>query len=94
MKNKEDIFDKKLSLRGLIFGMAAYTGSSIFGPLVFFGTVGYVLDKLTGRKPLFLLLGILLAFVVTNILIFKKVRILSDKFEKECDKKENNKEKN
>lgn len=82
------LFEKSTSLTGLMLGMAAYTSSSILGPLLIFGIFGYFLDKLFDKSPLFLLLGILLAFILTNILIYKKIKRLSIKFDEQYNKEE------
>ena len=84
---EEKLFKQSKSVPGLMLGMAAYTGSSILGPLLFFGGLGYLLDKWTGKEPLFLLLGILLAFIMTHILIYKKVKRLNKKFDEHYNKK-------
>jgi F0F1-type ATP synthase assembly protein I len=65
--------DKNL-MRDLLLSSAAYSLSSILGPLLFFGIPGYFLDKYFGTKPAILLASIFLAFIVTNILLYKKVK--------------------
>ncbi len=87
--NKEKLLQKKTNVRQLALGMMAYTSTSIIGPLIFFGFVGFFLDKFLNTKPLFLILGVLVAFITTNILILKKVNKLSKAFEEEEDKKNN-----
>ncbi len=84
---EEELFEKSKSVSGLILGVATYTSSSILGPLLVFGILGYFLDKWTGKNPLFLLLGILLAFISTNILIYKKTKRLTVKFDEYYNKK-------
>lgn len=70
------------SIKQLALGMAAYSSASIFGPLVIFILLGLFLDKKFSSNPFFLLGGVALAFVVTNILLYKKVKILIQKFNK------------
>jgi len=69
------------SLKELSIGMLYYTSASIFGPLVFFGIIGYLLDQYFGTKPIILILSILVAFFITNILIYKKIKVLIKKFD-------------
>jgi len=66
---------KELALSALI-----YNSVSILGPLLIFVVIGITLDKIFETKPKILLVCVLLAFVSTNILIFKKVKKLTKKF--------------
>ncbi|MFA7088244.1 MAG: hypothetical protein WC146_02800 [Patescibacteria group bacterium] len=50
-----------------------YASGAIFGPLLFLGGLGYFLDQHFLTGPLFLIIGVFLAFVTTNILLFKKL---------------------
>lgn len=70
------------SIREIAFGMFTYTSGSILAPLIIFLPAGYFLDKYFQTKPLLLIVGILLAFVVTNVLIFKKIFRLMKKLDK------------
>lgn len=63
-KNKKD----------LIVGLSVYIGGSIFGPLIFFVAGGFLIDKYNGTKPLYTLIGLGVAFVTTNIILFKKAK--------------------
>jgi len=79
----EDFFKKsKTSVKSLIWGMATYTSSSILGPLLIFGGLGFLLDQLTKKNPLFLIIGVFIAFISTNFLIYRKVKKLSEDFER------------
>lgn len=71
MKKKEE------SIKQLAMGMAAYTSASILGPLIVFGGVGMILDNLLGKQSLYLIIGIAIAFFITNIMLFRKMRKLS-----------------
>lgn len=50
-----------------------YTSGAIFGPLLFFGGLGYLLDNKFDTQPRYLIIGVFLAFATTNVLLFKKV---------------------
>lgn len=65
--------DKK-SIREIIIASSFYSIGSILGPLLVFGSFGLVLDRIFGTKPLALLINILVAFIVTNILLFRKIK--------------------
>ncbi len=78
--------DKK-SLREIAIASAMYSLGSILGPLLIIGGIGLLLDKVFKTYPLILLLSILVAFVVTNILLFKKIKKINrlmDKFRDEA----------
>ena len=63
----------KQSMRQLFFSSAAYSLSSIIGPLLILGVPAYYLDKYFGTKPMILLSAVFISFVVSNILLYKKV---------------------
>lgn len=79
--SEEKLLKKPKSVKELALGMAAYTGVSTFGPIIFFGIAGYILDRVFETNPLFLIAGISLAFIITNALIYKKISVLIKKFE-------------
>lgn len=70
MKIKD--LDKYSNIKELAKAMGIYTSVSIFGPLVVIGGVGYFLDRHFGTKPVIMIISILIAFVISNILLFKK----------------------
>ncbi|MDA3802574.1 MAG: hypothetical protein PF488_01585 [Patescibacteria group bacterium] len=65
--------DKK-AVKEIILASAMYSLGSIFGPLIIIGGTGLLLDKLFGTSPWILLGSILVAFIVTNVLLFKKIK--------------------
>lgn len=69
----EDKIINPVSVRQLAISVAAYSSGSILGPLLIFGGFGYFLFRTTGSRPA-LIISIFVAFVVTNILIIKKVK--------------------
>jgi F0F1-type ATP synthase assembly protein I len=68
--------DKK-DLRQIIFSSAAYSLSSILGPLLILGVPAYFLDTFLGTRPIIMLVSVFIAFIMTNILLFKKVQKIS-----------------
>lgn len=72
---------KPNNVKDLAFGMATYTGASILGPLVLFIAIGYGLDYLLNTKPLMIIIGVLGAFALTNLLIYRKIRKLMKDFD-------------
>ena len=84
MDNK---FDPKKSannsVKSMMFSMAVYSSSSILGPLIFFGGLGWLADHFLGTKHFGLILGVFIAFVITNFLILSKAIALTKKFSSE-----------
>lgn len=64
-------------MKQIIISSAAYSLSSIFGPLLFLGVPAYFLDKYLGTKPMILLVAVFIAFITSNILLFRKVKIIN-----------------
>lgn len=65
--------DKK-SIREIIIASSLYSIGSILGPLLIFGGFGLILDRIFETKPVALLISILVAFIITNVLLFKKIK--------------------
>ncbi|MGE5425745.1 MAG: hypothetical protein ACM3PZ_01595 [Bacillota bacterium] len=63
----------KQSPRQLIVSSVAYSLSSILGPLFILGLPAYFADRFFGTKPVIFLSAVGLAFIVTNIILFRKV---------------------
>ena len=72
--------EKKLvkyeNVRQLAMSMAVYSSTSILGPLLLISGIGYFLDKKFDTSPVILLISILIAFFVTNVLLFRKIKDL------------------
>lgn len=81
--------DKK-SVREIAVASAMYSLGSIFAPLLFFLGLGLLLDKIFKTHPLFLISGVFVAFIVTNVLLFKKIKKINQMMDnyrkKEIDK--------
>jgi F0F1-type ATP synthase assembly protein I len=77
--------DKK-AIREIALASAMYSLGSILGPLLVFGGTGLILDRIFKTHPWSLLISVLVAFIVTNILLFKKIRKINkmmDSFRRE-----------
>ncbi|MCR4284120.1 MAG: hypothetical protein NUV64_02265 [Parcubacteria group bacterium] len=77
---------EKNNARQLAISAVAYTSASIFGPLIIFGGIGFYLSKQLDRGKVYLFVGIGIAFIVTNILQFFKVKKLLKKMNEESRK--------
>lgn len=64
--------DKK-AIREMMFASAMYSLGSILGPLLVCGGLGFLLDRVFSTSPWGLLSSILVAFIITNILLFRKL---------------------
>jgi F0F1-type ATP synthase assembly protein I len=73
--------DKK-AIREIAVASAMYSLGSILGPLLIFGGIGLFLDKIFSTHPWILLGSVLVAFVVTNILLFKKIKKINQMMDK------------
>jgi len=76
--------DKK-SFKKMAYSYAAYGGASVFGPMLVLGVAGYALDKFFGTKFI-VFIGIGAAFLITNFLIYKKTKKLSEMMAEEKNK--------
>lgn len=63
--------------KNLAVSMAVYSSASIFVPLILIGGAGYFIDKQFGTKPVAMIVGVFIAFIVTNTLLYKKSMALS-----------------
>jgi len=80
--------DKKTT-RQIMLSMAVYSSACIFGPLVFFGSIGWFLDRRFDSSPKILLFTVLIAFIFTNIFLYKKVKYFTRKFQDYNQSKDN-----
>lgn len=80
------------SVRELSLAVFYYVSGSILGPLLLFGGLGYILDSFLHTSPTGLIVGVFVAFIVTNVLLFKKVQRING-LVNNYDKKEEKNEK-
>jgi F0F1-type ATP synthase assembly protein I len=66
----------------LALSFVAYSSASIFGPLLVIGGMGWFLDKWLGTGPIILIIAIFVAFIITNILLFKKIKMVNKLIDK------------
>ena len=83
----KDFIDKFNSTKSLGLAMAAYSSASIFGPLIIIGGLGLYLDKKFDTYPWLLAISIFIAFITTNILLFKKTITLTKMIQAQKDKR-------
>lgn len=58
-----------------------YISFSILGPLLFIGGIGYIMNEIFDNKFI-LFASIFLAYIVSNVLMFKKLIKINKEFEK------------
>lgn len=80
MENGDAKNDKKF--KSFAFATSLYGSASIFGPMLFLGGIGYFLDKKFSGSHVFLICGLALAFITTNILLFRKAFEITKEIEK------------
>jgi F0F1-type ATP synthase assembly protein I len=69
--------NKNLNAKQLALSFVAYSTASIFGPLLIIGGLGYFLDKYFDTMPILTIIAVFIAFIVTNILLFKKMKMVN-----------------
>jgi F0F1-type ATP synthase assembly protein I len=84
-QHAQDVSPVDSSLLGL--GFAWELGYTIAIPAVLFGFGGGYLDRIAGTSPLFLLIGIAIAFTASAVSITKKIRIILNRLPKVLPKK-------
>ena len=77
--------DKK-TIREIAISSAMYSIGAIFAPLIIIGGTGYLLDKWFDTYPFIFLISALIAFVITNIMLFKRIKKINKTIEKYRDK--------
>ncbi|MFA4834314.1 MAG: AtpZ/AtpI family protein [Patescibacteria group bacterium] len=87
---KEDFLDKYKNVRQLSWALAFYSSTSIFGPILIIGGAGWWLDRVFNTRPWLLIVGVFIAFIVTNILLFKKVVALTKWIDRQRDMRKKN----
>jgi len=82
----KDFNDKIHNAKNLGIAMAAYSSASIFGPLIIIGGLGLYLDKKLDTYPWLLAISIFVAFMTTNVLLFKKTIALTKMIQSQKEK--------
>jgi len=84
---KKDNFPQKRGSLWLSLSLAWQLGYLIIGPLIIFVLGGQLLDKILKTSPLFLLLGIIIAFSLTTVGIYFKLTKILKIIEREAENK-------
>jgi len=83
-ENKIDESKKRIlklsNVKELAVGIFYYNALSILGPILLFVGLGLLLDNYFQTKPYLTIGGLIIAFIVTNILILKRINKLTNKF--------------
>jgi F0F1-type ATP synthase assembly protein I len=85
------MFKKYGQSKEIARAMFLYVSYSILGPLLVIGGAGYLIDKLLNTK-FFLLFSIFVSYIVTNVLMFKKIKKINQEIEKNAPIKKDEKE--
>lgn len=75
---KENKEQKQKSAMWLALDIAYELGYLIALPIVILGFAGAYADKYFHTSPLFILIGIVLAFIITSIGAFRKIKKITD----------------
>ncbi len=68
-----------------------FNATSIVGPIIFFGGIGWLLDSFFHTGRIFLFLSIAVAFIATHILMFRKLQMYSKEINKASEKNDSEK---
>lgn len=79
--------NQKSDLRVTIRRLAVYTTVSVLGPIVIFLGIGIYSDDHFQKRFLFKLISVGVAFVFTNIFLFRKAGMLKKKMVQDLSKK-------
>ncbi len=63
----------KRTIKEVVLASAMYSIGSILGPLLIIGGLGFTFDKVFSTSPWGLLGSVFIAFIITNILLFRKL---------------------
>ncbi|MCX6778654.1 MAG: AtpZ/AtpI family protein [Candidatus Magasanikbacteria bacterium] len=80
MSNKEIKTDRAYYLFGL--KIASDFGASIAVPVVVFTLLGQWLDKKYGKGPLFLVIGFVVAAIISAKIIYNKAKVYGEAYKK------------
>jgi F0F1-type ATP synthase assembly protein I len=80
MADNKNVSEK--GIKDFAMGMALYSSASVLGPLIIFGGIGYFLDKAFNGHNFILLASIFIAFIITNILIFRQAMVVAAELKK------------
>lgn len=86
------LLKKDKNLKNFILATSIYSGTSILGPIIVLGCVGYFLDLYFKTKPLMIFIALVLSFAITNILLFKKGIAISKYFNQQEEASKNSKD--
>jgi len=78
-KTSKTVADGAFSVGKGMMLSATITGY-ILGPLLLLGGIGFFLDKFFGTKPWIMLGALLIAFFLSNLLIFKRSEKIAQRF--------------
>lgn len=72
--------------REVVSEVVRFNLTAILAPLLVFGFLGWLVDEFFGSQRLFLFVGIALAFITTQILAYRRLRVLSGVLEENVSK--------
>lgn len=76
-EEKKEIIEPQELMFGKHFQMTIRIAMINIGTLVIIGGLGYYLDTILKTKPVFLIIGALLTFVVGQILVIQTIKLLT-----------------
>ncbi len=80
--NNDELLEKLKNRKHFAYAMFSYTSASTLGPLVVLVIPAYFLDKFLGTKPFIMIVSIFVAFITTNVLLYKKTMMITKNIDK------------
>jgi multidrug efflux pump subunit AcrB len=73
---------KRNNVKDLLLSFFVYSSASVFGPLLVIGGIGFAIYKIYYTNVIVLIISVFVAFVFTNVLLFKKLKGVNSVLEK------------
>lgn len=65
---------KRNNVKDLLISFFVYSSASVFGPLLVIGGIGLIIYRVYDTNIIVLIFAVFLAFICTNVLLFKKLK--------------------
>lgn len=85
---EEKLPENKKIGNDLLSGLGEYSdATTLFAPIVFFGIFVYIMSKIFAHQQIAMIASVFVAFIFTNISIYRKMKVIIAKYSKENENK-------
>lgn len=74
------------NIKDLLISFFVFSSASVLGPLLVVGGIGFLIYKIYDTSIIVLIVSVLIAFILSNVLLFKKLKTVNLVIDKEKDK--------